>query len=116
MAQAQTITDLGFTSMGQHMYLVHVTEVKLTTGTGTSSDTGFGTVNVPCDQIQGIIAQSTKMEATTDYVLNHDYTFSGNTITIAVKKQQISGATHTWVAAETDDISDSVYDILVFGV
>ena len=113
MAQAQTITDLGFTSMGQHMYLVHVTGVELAT---EGAAAGSGTVNVPCDQIQGIIAQSTQMEATNDYVLNHNYTFSGNTITITVKKQQISSATNTWVAAATENISDSVYDILVFGV
>ena len=93
--------------MGQHMYLVRVTGLTLTSGSGT--------VNVPCDQIQGIIAQSTKMEATANYVLNHDYTFSGNTITIAVKKQEISG-TNTWAAAATGDISESVYDILVFGI
>ena len=109
MAQAQTITDLGFTSMGQHMYLVHVTEVVL------SADKGAGTVNVPCDQIQGIIAQSTQMEATANYVLNHDYTFSGNVITITVKKQQISD-NNTWGAAATADIAASVYDILVFGI
>lgn len=109
MAQAQTITDLGFTSMGQHMYLVHVTGVEL------SDEGGAGTVNVPCDQIQGIIAQSTKMAATNDYVLNHDYTFSGNTITIAVKKQKIS-ETRTWGKAATADIAGSVYDFLVFGI
>jgi hypothetical protein len=112
MAQEQTITDLGFTSMGQHMYLVHVTGVVLAT---EGDAAGTGTVNVPCDQIQGIIAQSTKMEATADYVLNHDYTFSGNTITIAVQKMQLS-ATRTWGDALTADISDSVYDILVFGI
>lgn len=112
MAQEQTITDLGFTSMGQHMYLVHVTGVELAT---EGAAAGSGTVNVPCDQIQGIIAQSTQMEATNDYVLNHNYTFSGNTITITVKKQQIS-ATNTWGAALTADVSDSVYDILVFGI
>lgn len=112
MAQAQTITDLGFTSMGQHMYLVHVTGVVLAT---EGDAAGTGTVNVPCDQIQGIIAQSTKTEATADHVLNHDYTFSGNTITIAVKKQKISD-TNTWGAALTADVSDSVYDILVFGI
>jgi len=109
MAQAQTITDLGFTSMGQHMYLVHVTGVVLT------DEGGAGTVNVPCDQIQGIIAQSTKTEATADYVLNHDYTFSGNVITITVKKQKLSD-TNTWGKAATADISDSVYDFLVFGI
>lgn len=107
MAQAQTITDLGFTSMGQHMYLVHVTGVVLTEGAGT--------VNVPCDQIQGIIAQSTKTAATADSVLNHDYTFSGNVITITVKKQKIS-ETNTWGAAATADIAASVYDFLVFGI
>ena len=112
MAQAQTITDLGFTSMGYHMYLVHVTGVVLAT---EGDAAGTGTVNVPCDQIQGIIAQSTQMEATNDYVLNHDYTFSGNTITITVKKQLIS-ATRTWGAAETTDIAGSVYDFLVFGI
>lgn len=110
---AQTITDLGFTSMGYHMYLVRVTEVKLTSD--SENKIGTATVNVPCDQIQGIIAQSTQMEATDDYVLNHDYTFSGNTITIAVKKQQLS-ANNEWVAALTADVSDSVYDILVFGI
>lgn len=109
MAQAQTITDLGFTSMGQHMYLVHVTGVEL------SDEGGAGTVNVPCDQIQGIIAQSTKMKATNDYVLNHDYTFSGNTITITVKKQQLSTG-NTWGKAATANIADSVYDFLVFGI
>lgn len=107
MAQVSVVSDLGFTSMGQHMYLVHTTGVVLTSGSGT--------VSVPCDQIQGIIAQSTKMEATADYVLNHDYTFSGNTITIAVKKMQLS-ATNTWGEAATADISDSVYDFLVFGI
>ena len=110
MAQAQTITDLGFTSMGQHMYLVHVTGVVLT------DEGGAGTVNVPCDQIQGIIAQSTMTGAIDDYVLNHDYTFSGNTITITVKVQQISDSDHEWVAGETTDIETSVYDILVFGI
>lgn len=113
MAQAQTITDLGFTSMGQHMYLVHVTGVVLAT---EGAAAGTAQVNVPCDQIQGIIAQSTKMEATADYVLNHDYTFSGNTITITVKKQQISDGTHAWGKAATADIAGSVYDILVFGI
>ena len=112
MAQAQTITDLGFTSMGQHMYLVHVTGVVLAT---EGDAAGTGTVNVPCDQIQGIIAQSTKMDTTADYVLNHDYTFSGNVITITVNKQQLSTG-NTWGKAATADIADSVYDILVFGI
>jgi len=107
MAQVSVNSDLGFTSMGQHLYLVHVTGVVLTSGAGT--------INVPCDQIQHVIAQSTKQEATNDYVLNHDYTFAGNTITVTVKKQQLS-ATNTWGEALTADISDSVYDFLVIGI
>lgn len=112
MAQEQTITDLGFTSMGQHMYLVHVTGVVLATAGDAA---GTGTVNVPCDQIQGIIAQSTVTELKSDYVLNNSFAASGNTITITVKKMQIS-ATNTWGAAETTDIAGSVYDFLVFGI
>lgn len=107
MAQAETITDLGFTSMGYHMYLVRVTGLTLTEGAGT--------VNVPCDQIQGFVAQSTVTELASDYVLNNSFAASGNTITITVKKQKISD-TNTWGAAATADVSDSVYDILVFGI
>lgn len=106
MTQVNTITDLGFVG-GKHLYHLKVTGLVLTAGVGT--------VNMPCDQIQAIIPTSSSVENTDDHVLSNSFTVAGNVLTITVKKMQASTA-NTWGNAVTDDVSDSVYDVLVLGL
>jgi len=107
MAQVNTVTDLGFTSAGRHLYHLKVTGLVLTSAAGT--------VSLPTDQIQAIIPTSSSVANTSDYVLSHNFTVSGNVLTITVKKMQAS-ATNTWGDALTADVADSVYDVLVVGL
>jgi len=106
MTQVNSITDLGFVG-GKHLYHLKVTGLVL--------DAGVGTVNMPCDQIQAIVGGETTTETTNDYVLATKYTTSGNVLSITVEKQKIS-ETNTWGAAETEDVSESVYSLFVLGL
>ena len=107
MAQVNTVTDLGFTSTGRDLYHLKVTGLDLTSGVGT--------VSLPTDQIQAIIPTSSSVENTDDYVLSHNFTVSGNVLTITVKKMQVS-APNTWGEAATADVLGSVYDVLIVGL
>ncbi len=107
MTQVNAVTDLGFTSAGRHLYHLKTTGLALTSGAGT--------ISLPTDQIQATIPTASSMENTSDFVLSHNFTVSGNVLTITVKKMQIS-ATNTWGNADTADVSDSVYDVLVVGL
>ena len=107
MAQVNTVTDLGFTSTGRHLYHLKVTELDLTSGVGT--------VSLPTDQIQAIIPTSSAIANMSDYVLSNSFTVAGNVLTITVKKMRAS-ETNTWGDAETDGVSASVYDVLVVGL
>ncbi len=106
MTQDNTITDLGFVG-GKHLYHLKVTGLVL--------DAGVGTVNMPCDQIQAIVGGETTTETKDDYVFATKYTTSGNVLSITVKKMQVS-VTNTWGAAETEDVSKSVYSLFVLGL
>ena len=107
MEQVNTVTDLGFTSTGRHLYHLKVTGLDLTSGACE--------ISLPTDQIQAIIPTSSSVENTDDYVRSHNFTVSGNVLTITVKEMQAS-ATNTWGDAVTDDVSASVYDVLIVGL
>jgi hypothetical protein len=71
---------------------------------------------MPCDQIQAIVGGETTTETTNDYVLATKYTTSGNVAEYHGQEDAGNQETNTWGAAETEDVSESVYSLFVLGL